>query len=173
MPGRVRCCAIWQQSPPAEERLAPVTICWRPFLASEGLLCNFLAFSSMSRYAFSTVYADIYAWRARANGPGSSAIAPLSPFACKLLRGYKKLFPPGLNKCTPLGGAQLLTFMEALIYEESRMITCYPDAPASDSLQAAMLTSSFVTGPAFGWAARHSCGATSCYRRWVRTFCGA
>lgn len=113
-------------------------------LASEDLLCSFLAFSAMSRYAFSTVHGDIYAWRARAIGPGSSAVAPISPYVGKLLKGYKKLFPPGLNKRTPLSGALLLTFMEALICEETRETVHDPYIPTSASLQAAMLASAFV-----------------------------
>ena len=101
----------------------------RFFSSSEQLVCSFIEYSAQARYSYGTVVGDIFALRSRAVAFGVPAPEPLSPFANRLLAGYKKRFPPGAGKRIPLLAGDLLGFLGTLRAREAAETCLMPGAP--------------------------------------------
>jgi hypothetical protein len=129
------------------------------FLSSERLIGLFIGFSSAAHYAYSTVVGDLFAFRSRAVAPGLAPPPSLSPHIARLLRGYKKVLPPGKNKRTPLSTQLLVSFVSTLAGAEAADLAENTVTLSPATIQLALLTTAFVaclrvgeyTGHALQW----------------------
>ena len=96
----------------------------RDFSASEELVCLFVEFSAEARYVFGTLKGDLNALRSRAVAFGVPAVPPLTPYARRLLAGYKKLLPGGERKRVPLSAPDYMSFMASLRMKEGEELEC-------------------------------------------------
>ena len=95
----------------------------RSFLASEVATATFILFSAAHQYVYSTLAGDFFAFRTRALSLGCTLPPHLSPFLQAVMKGYRKEYPAGAGRRTPIHAHDLERFLNQLRVMEQRPAT--------------------------------------------------